>query len=172
MREQLSTAEAVKTLLLKIGYHRLWSHRAYNASFPLQLFLLAGGTSAVQGSCYWWARAHRSHHRHTDTDLDPYNSSRGFLWSHIGWMIFKSKFHPGPSDVSDLRRDQLIQWQHRHYLVLLVIFGLVLPIAVAGFLFDDWMGGICFAGALRLTIAHHVRPWYFDLLVYVLKGNF
>ncbi|KAF9531300.1 delta 9-fatty acid desaturase protein [Crepidotus variabilis] len=137
------------------GYHRLWSHRSYNATLPLQLFLLAGGTSAVQGSCYWWARAHRSHHRHTDTDLDPYNSNRGLLWTHIGWMVFKSELRSGPSDVSDLRQDALIQWQHRHYFLLLVIFGILVPCIIPGVMFDDWWGGFYFAAALRLTIAHH-----------------
>ncbi|KAF9240030.1 hypothetical protein BU15DRAFT_87767 [Melanogaster broomeanus] len=53
------------------GYHRLWSHRSYVASFPLQVALILAGASAAQGSCFWWARRHRSHHRHTDTDLDP-----------------------------------------------------------------------------------------------------
>jgi hypothetical protein len=37
-----------------IGYHRLWSHRSYVASFSLRCFLLIGGASTVQGSCYWW----------------------------------------------------------------------------------------------------------------------
>ncbi|KDR79185.1 hypothetical protein GALMADRAFT_63433 [Galerina marginata CBS 339.88] len=139
----------------EIGYHRLWSHRSYNASLALQLFLLAGGTSAVQGSCYWWARAHRAHHRHTDTDLDPYNANRGLLWTHIGWMIFKSALRSGPSDTTDLRKDPLLQWQHNYYFPLLVIFGYLLPTAIPGLLFDDWLGGLCFSGALRLTIAHH-----------------
>ncbi|PPR00686.1 hypothetical protein CVT24_000974 [Panaeolus cyanescens] len=138
-----------------LGYHRLWSHRSYNASFPLQLFLLAGGTSAVQGSCYWWARAHRSHHRHTDTDLDPYNANRGLLWTHIGWMIFKSEFHSGPSDVTDLQKDPLIQWQHRHYFWLVFVFGYIVPTVIPGLLFNDWLGGLCISGALRLTVAHH-----------------
>ena len=140
----------------KLGYHRLWSHRSYNAVLALQLFLLAGGTSAVQGSCYWWAKAHRSHHRHTDTDLDPYNANRGLLWTHIGWMIFKSTLRSGPSDTSDLRKDRLLQWQHKHYFPLALLFGYLLPTAIPGLLFNDWLGGFCFSGALRLTIAHHV----------------
>jgi len=71
-------------------------------------------------------------------------------------MIFRSDLHSGPADVSDLRRDGLIQWQHRHYFALLVVFGLVLPSVVPGLLFGDWLGGVCFAGAMRLTTAHHV----------------
>ncbi|KAJ3737277.1 delta 9-fatty acid desaturase protein [Lentinula guzmanii] len=110
-----------------LGYHRLWSHRAYTASLPLQWFLIIGGTSAVQGSCYWWARAHRSHHRHTDTDLDPYDSNRGLLWTHIGWMIFKTNLRSGTADISDLKKDPLIQFQHRQYLLLTILFGIIVP---------------------------------------------
>ncbi|KAF9465895.1 delta 9-fatty acid desaturase protein [Collybia nuda] len=137
------------------GYHRLWSHRSYNASSFLQIGLILGGTSAVQGSCYWWARAHRSHHRHTDTDLDPYDANRGLFWTHIGWMIFKSDLRSGRADISDLRKDPLIQWQHRWYFYLAFFFGYILPTIVPGLLWKDWLGGFCFSGALRLTIAHH-----------------
>ena len=142
------------------GYHRLWSHRSYKASQPLQIFLLAGGSSAVQGSCYWWARAHRSHHRYTDTDLDPYNTKRGLLWTHIGWMLFKSTLRSGTADISDLRRDDLIRFQHEHYFSLAIIFGFLLPAIIPGFLWNDWAGGVCFSAALRLTIAHHVSRTY------------
>ncbi|KAJ3571726.1 hypothetical protein NP233_g3564 [Leucocoprinus birnbaumii] len=141
------------------GYHRLWSHRSYTASVPLRLFLLFGGTSAVQGSCLWWAKAHRSHHRHTDTDLDPYNSSRGLLWTHVGWMLVKTKSKTGVGhgsvDVSDLKKDPLVRWQHESYFSLAVVWGFLVPILVSGVGWDDWLGGICFAGAARLTVAHH-----------------
>ena len=46
-----------------VGYHRLWSHRAYNASRPLEYFLAVAGGGSVQGAIWWWARGHRSHHR-------------------------------------------------------------------------------------------------------------
>ncbi|KAN0082611.1 hypothetical protein V8E55_008406 [Tylopilus felleus] len=137
------------------GYHRLWSHRSYVASYPLQVFLILAGASAVQGSCYWWARRHRSHHRHTDTDLDPYNSERGLLWTHIGWVIFDTSLRPGPADVSDLKNDPLVQWQHRWYFVILTIVGYILPMCIPGLLHGDWQGGFYFVGALRMTASHH-----------------
>jgi hypothetical protein len=138
------------------GYHRLWSHRSYVASYALQVFLILAGASAVQGSCYWWARRHRSHHRHTDTDLDPYNSERGLLWAHVGWVIFDTDLRPGPSDVSDLKNDPLVQWQHRWYFVILTIVGYILPMSIPGLLYGDWRGGFYFVGALRMTACHHV----------------
>jgi stearoyl-CoA desaturase (delta-9 desaturase) len=112
----------------------------------------------VQGSCYWWARKHRSHHRYTDTDLDPYNAKRGLLWAHIGWMLFSSEGPDGRVDVSDLRKNPLVQWQHRFYFALTALFGYVLPTVVPGLAWGDWEGGFLYAGALRLTVAHHVRP--------------
>ena len=143
----------------------MWSHRSYNASIALQVFLLFAGASAVQGSCYWWARAHRSHHRYTDTDLDPYNANRGLLWTHIGWIIFKSEIPAGPSDISDLKQDPLIQLQHRYYFWLLAIFGYILPTVVPGVWLNDWLGGLCFSAALRLTIAHHVSIVYLFIII-------
>ncbi|KZT03139.1 delta 9-fatty acid desaturase protein [Laetiporus sulphureus 93-53] len=137
------------------GYHRLWSHRAYKATLALQCFLLLSGSCAVQGSVYWWARRHRSHHRHTDTDEDPYNAKRGLFWSHIGWMIFHTDLRPGSADISDLRNDELIQWQHRWYFAIAFTTGFVLPTMLTGFLWDDWLGGLCFAAALRMTVCHH-----------------
>ncbi|KAF9259270.1 delta 9-fatty acid desaturase protein [Marasmius fiardii PR-910] len=140
---------------LHSGYHRLWSHRSYRASYPLQLLLMAGGTSAVQGSCYWWAHAHRAHHRHTDTDNDPYNSKRGLLWTHIGWMLFKTNLRKGTADISDLRRDPLVQFQHRWYFPLAFLFGFIIPTVVPGLIWNDWLGAIYYSTMLRVTVAHH-----------------
>lgn len=145
----------VTMLGVTAGYHRLWSHRAYKASRPLQMLLMLAGSSAVQGSIYWWARRHRSHHRHTDTDKDPYNAQRGLLWSHVGWMVFRTDIRPGSADISDLARDTLVQWQHRHYFPVALTTGYVLPTVIAGLCWGDWLGGLYFAGALRMTICHH-----------------
>lgn len=126
----------------------------------------------MQGSCYWWARAHRSHHRYTDTDLDPYNSKRGLLWTHIGWMILKSNLRSGPAEISDLRRDTLIRLQHDHYFVLALVFGYILPASVPGILWGDWAGGICFAAAARLTVAHHVSTTPFSSSYFIHRRIF
>jgi stearoyl-CoA desaturase (delta-9 desaturase) len=59
---------SVLNVWTKTGYHRYWSHRAFEATKPLQVFLLLGGTAAIEGSCLWWSKRHRAHHRYTDTD--------------------------------------------------------------------------------------------------------
>ncbi|KAF8664117.1 hypothetical protein AX16_000807 [Volvariella volvacea WC 439] len=36
-----------------------------------------------------------------------------------------------------------------------IFFGYIFPTALPGFIWGDWLGGACFSGALRLTVAHH-----------------
>lgn len=137
------------------GYHRLWSHRSYNASRPLEYFLAIAGGAAIQGSIQWWARGHRSHHRYTDTDLDPYGAHLGLWHTHIGWMLVRPRVKPGAADTSDLRRNRVVTWQHRWYFYIAFFFGLIVPACVPGYLWSDWRGGFFYAGCLRLTFVHH-----------------
>jgi len=136
------------------GYHRLWAHRAYKAGLPLQYFLAFMGTGAVEGSIHWWARGHRAHHRYTDTDLDPYGAHNGLLWSHIGWMIMKPRRKPGVADISDLRKNPVIKFQHKFYIPLILIMGFIFPTVVAGLGWNDWRGGF-YAAVARLVFVHH-----------------
>ncbi|KAF9009129.1 delta 9-fatty acid desaturase protein [Hymenopellis radicata] len=137
------------------GYHRLWAHRAYNASKPLQYILALAGAGAVEGSIKWWSRGHRAHHRYTDTDLDPYNAHRGFFYSHIGWMLIKPRRKPGVADISDLNKNPIVKWQHKYYLILIALMAFVLPTLVAHYGWGDARGGYVYAGVLRLCFVHH-----------------
>lgn len=138
------------------GYHRLWAHRSYNASKPLEYALAMAGTGAVEGSIKWWSRGHRAHHRYTDTPLDPYDAKKGFFWSHMGWMILKPRRRPGVADVSDLSKSAVVRWQHRWYLQLILFMGFILPTLVAGIGWGDWKGGFFYAATTRLVFVHHV----------------
>ncbi|KAG5350974.1 hypothetical protein C0989_008414 [Termitomyces sp. Mn162] len=145
----------VTGLGITAGYHRLWAHRSYNASKPLEYFLAMVGAGAVEGSIKWWSRGHRAHHRYTDTDLDPYNAHRGFLWSHMGWMLIKPRRKPGVADVSDLSKNTVVKWQHRNYLTLILLMGFVIPTMIPWLLWGDAKGGYVYAGVLRLCFVHH-----------------
>jgi stearoyl-CoA desaturase (delta-9 desaturase) len=138
------------------GYHRLWAHRSYNASKPLQYFLALAGAGAVEGSIKWWSRGHRAHHRYTDTDLDPYNAHKGLWWSHMGWMLVKPRRRPGVADVSDLSKNDIVKWQHRHYVQLILLMGFIVPTVIPWLLWNDAAGGYVYAGILRLCFVHHV----------------
>jgi stearoyl-CoA desaturase (delta-9 desaturase) len=138
------------------GYHRLWAHRSYNASKPFQYLLALAGAGAVQGSIKWWSRGHRAHHRYTDTDLDPYNAHKGFWYAHVGWMLVKPRRKPGVADISDLSKNEIVRWQHKYYVYLLLLMGFIVPTVVAGLGWGDWKGGYFYAAAARLLFVHHV----------------
>ncbi|XP_023935435.1 acyl-CoA Delta-9 desaturase-like [Bicyclus anynana] len=113
------------------GVHRLWSHKAYKAKLPLRILLVAFNTIAYQDSIIHWARDHRVHHKHTETDADPHNATRGFFFSHVGWLLVKK--HPeikakGQAiDVSDLWADPLLRFQKNYYLFLMPLACFILP---------------------------------------------
>ncbi|KAH8830084.1 delta 9-fatty acid desaturase [Flagelloscypha sp. PMI_526] len=137
------------------GYHRLWAHRSYNASTPLQYVLALAGAGAAEGSIRWWSRGHRAHHRYTDTDLDPYNAHKGFLYSHILWMLVKPRRKPGVADVSDLRKNKVVRWQDKNYVSLMLFMAFILPTVLPWYFWGDARGGYVYAAVLRLVFVHH-----------------
>ncbi|MGB8327707.1 MAG: fatty acid desaturase [Steroidobacteraceae bacterium] len=138
------------------GYHRLWSHRAYDAHWTVRLWFMAFGSMAMQNSVLIWSSNHRMHHRFVDdTGKDPYASPRGFWFSHIGWML--RAYPSGAADlavVRDLERDPILRFQHRFYLPLVLATNIGFPL-LAGWAAGDVFGTFLLAGVLRLVLSHH-----------------
>jgi stearoyl-CoA desaturase (delta-9 desaturase) len=113
------------------GAHRLWAHRSYKAKFALRLLLCFLNTMAVQNDLYEWCRDHRVHHKFSETDADPHNASRGFFFSHIGWLLCKK--HPDVIskgklvDLSDLLADPIVRFQRKYYHFLVIIIAVSIP---------------------------------------------
>ncbi|KAF8202642.1 hypothetical protein K438DRAFT_1581075 [Mycena galopus ATCC 62051] len=137
------------------GYHRFWAHRSYNAGKFLQYFLAISSAGAIQGPIKWWSRGHRAHHRYTDTELDPYNAQEGFWHSHVGWMLVKPRRKPGTADVSDLAKDEVVRWQQKYYLPLLLTMAIAVPTIIPWLLWGDARGGYFYAGFVRLCFVQH-----------------
>src|SRR6187200_2659376 len=51
-------------LSISAGLHRLYSHKAYRATKPLELFFVLFSAAAFQASIIVWAFQHRIHHEH------------------------------------------------------------------------------------------------------------
>uniref|UniRef100_A0A1B0GM39 Fatty acid desaturase domain-containing protein n=1 Tax=Phlebotomus papatasi TaxID=29031 RepID=A0A1B0GM39_PHLPP len=107
----------VSGLGITAGAHRLWAHRAYKAKLPLRIILVIFNTIAFQDCAMHWARDHRVHHKFSETDADPHNATRGFFFSHIGWLLCRK--HPeviakGRNlDISDLKADPVLRFQKK-----------------------------------------------------------
>ncbi|VVC94499.1 unnamed protein product [Leptidea sinapis] len=98
------------------GAHRLWSHRAFKAKLPLQILLMVMQTLSFQRTVAHWVRDHRLHHRYSDTDADPHNASRGFFFSHIGWLLVKEHEEVEKRikhvDMSDILTNPVLKFQY------------------------------------------------------------
>lgn len=113
------------------GAHRLWSHRTYEAKLPLRIFLMILNTASLQNDILEWSRDHRVHHKFSDTDADPHNSTRGFFFAHMGWLLCRK--HPevlskGKTvSLADIEQDPVVQFQRQFYKPLAMFCTFYLP---------------------------------------------
>jgi len=140
-------------LSVTAGYHRLFSHKTYQAAWPVRLFFLVFGAGALENSVLNWSADHRVHHAHVDEERDPYNIQKGFWWAHIGWIFFDNEAPPA-SVVRDLAEDPLVRWQNRHYKWLGVAVAFGIPLAV-GLATGRLLGCLLIGGVLRVVVSHH-----------------
>ena len=140
------------------GYHRLWSHKAYEAHTFVRVIFAIGGAMAIQRSILHWCSDHRIHHRHVDdNEQDPYSAKRGFWFSHMGWMLRDyqvNKFN-NYENCKDLQKDKVVMWQQRNYLSIMVAGNVGIP-AFLGWLNGDILGMLLLAGVFRIVIVHNI----------------
>ena len=136
------------------GYHRLFSHGAYEAHPAVRLFYLIFGAAAFENSALRWARDHRMHHARVDEEEDPYNIRKGFWWAHVGWVFYKTPPRDGANHTGDLERDPLVLWQDRFYLPLAIATGFALPLLI-GYIIGDPYGAFLLGGFVRIVLLHH-----------------
>ncbi len=145
-------------LSITLGYHRLFSHLTFHASWPVKLFTLLFGAAAFEGSALGWSADHRRHHKFVDHDDDPYDISKGFFHAHIGWLLFRTGPDTPLTWVRDLQKDRLAWWQHKYYGLIAVAVGFALPAAI-GWLWGGptaALGGFLLAGVARVVFVHHM----------------
>jgi stearoyl-CoA desaturase (delta-9 desaturase) len=153
---------------ITLGYHRLFTHRAFETSRFMRGLIAVMGSLAVEGSVITWVADHRKHHAFTDKDGDPHSphlSGAGFwggvkgLWhAHVGWLFQsvgtsdKQRFAP------DLVRDRVLRAIDRLFF-LWVAISLGVPFAI-GWLVGGTLGtaltALLWGGLVRIFLLHHV----------------
>src|ERR1700740_2163762 len=123
---------------ITLGYHRLFSHLTFKARGIVRFFTVIFGAAAFENSVLLWSCEHRSHHKHVDHDDDPYCISKGLFHAHIGWLLLTPGPPPPFDNVTDLKKDPLVMWQHRHIHWIGALVAFVLP-AVVGFIWGGWI---------------------------------
>src|SRR2546423_1675725 len=122
-----------------VGFHRLLTHRSFDAPRPVRIAFAILGSMSVQGELIKWVADHRKHRTFTDEEGDPHSPHlhaedgwRGVvsgLWhSQIGWMVSRSEYVPAERYARDLVNDRAMVFVHRTFAVW-VALGLAIPFA-------------------------------------------
>lgn len=132
-------------------YHRLLTHKSYQAP---TLVLWVGSivaASAGQMGPSWWKAHHLAHHQCSDQDKDPHSpylpfkGIKGFWWSQAGWL-FCPQFFPSKLP-TDVERDVVLKIVDRLHFIPTVALGAL----------SYYIGGIEYFGAffLSTTVLFH-----------------
>ena len=152
-----------------VGFHRLFTHRAFKTTRSVRAAFAILGSAAIEGPIISWVADHRKHHAFSDQLGDPHSphvdrghgwsgAVRGLVHAHVGWLFIHT--HRGRREryAPDLLADPVVSWVDRTFLVwalggLFAAFGL-------GWLFGgtlrDGLTGLLWGGAVRMLMLHHV----------------
>jgi stearoyl-CoA desaturase (delta-9 desaturase) len=150
-----------------IGFHRLFTHRSFEARRPLKIVLALLGSMSMEGSLIGWVADHRRHHMFTEKAGDPHSPKRpptqrlgrlrGLWHAHLGWFFV----HEGSSRqkyASDLLADRDLVIID-HLFVPLSVLTFVAPFGIGYAITGRFSGGLAaflWAGVLRVGLFHHV----------------
>ena len=150
-----------------VGYHRLFTHKAFKPNRPVKITLAILGSMAIEGPVARWVADHRKHHKFSDRDGDPHSPWRygenipalmkGLAYAHLGWM-FDGEQTPQRKYAPDLLKDRDIVRVSRAF-PLLVAISLLLPALLGGLLTMSWAGALTaffWASLVRVGMLHHV----------------
>jgi stearoyl-CoA desaturase (delta-9 desaturase) len=153
---------------ITVGYHRLFTHRAFDAPRPVRYTLAVLGSMAVQGSLIDWVADHRKHHAFTDEDGDPHSphghggglagAFKGLVYAHMGWLLETQGAADKRRFAKDLLEDPGLRKISRRF-PLIVLAGLALPAALGFALTGTVAGaltGLLWGGFVRIFFVHHV----------------
>lgn len=126
-------------------YHRLLTHKSYQAPALVLWLGCIVTASAGQMGPSWWKAHHLNHHQHSDKELDAHSPNtrfqgiRAFYWSQGGWLL-SPEFLPAklPRDVENDKVLKIIDRLH------------FLPVLALGAL-SYFIGGVEYLGAFFLS---------------------
>jgi stearoyl-CoA desaturase (Delta-9 desaturase) len=152
-----------------VGYHRLFTHRAFDAPRPVKYLWAVLGSMAVQGPLIDWVADHRKHHAFTDAEGDPHSphhdhgegfkgAIEGLWYAHMGWLFVTQGTSEKRRFARDLLEDKGMRRISRAF-PWIVLLGLLIPFALGLGLSGSIAGGLTallWGGFVRIFMVHHV----------------
>ena len=152
-----------------VGYHRLLTHRSFEAPPVVRATFAILGCMAMQGPPIRWVADHRQHHDFADEHGDPHSphthAEPGFvgmlkgMWhGHVGWLWDKDLERGSARRyANDLLNDPVVRWVDKYFFYW-VGLGFAIPFAL-GFAFggslEAGLTAMLWGGAVRMFLVHH-----------------
>jgi stearoyl-CoA desaturase (Delta-9 desaturase) len=158
----------ITALGVTLGFHRMFTHRAFKASRAFRAIVAVMGSMAVEGSVITWVADHRKHHAFTDIEGDPHSphlagpglvgAIKGLWHAHIGWLFETVGTSERERFAPDLVKDRALQVVDKLFFVW-VALGLIIPFAL-GWVIGGGVGtaltALLWGGVVRVFLLHHV----------------
>ncbi len=154
-------------LSMSIGYHRFFTHKAFETSTPMRYAIAILAQLGSFGSLRRWIAEHRRHHSHSDRAGDihsPYYDDhgrmtggfKGWKYSHLGWVFVDSMTDEAVYG-KGVAEDKAVLFVDRYRIPIFLISVIVLPTlwALAAGRPDAVLGTVLIAGFLRGVLALH-----------------
>ncbi|MCX6936067.1 MAG: acyl-CoA desaturase [Verrucomicrobia bacterium] len=147
---------------ITLGFHRMLTHKSFQARPWLKTFLLISGSMAMQGPALHWAATHTQHHANSDEEDDPHSPIKSLWHAHAGWIL--DNFQPDIQRYAGaLLKDPIIVAMNKTFW-LWVFVGLFIPTTIGGataffygksILFGAFTG-LIWGGFVRLFLNQHI----------------
>jgi stearoyl-CoA desaturase (delta-9 desaturase) len=154
---------------ITIGFHRLFTHRAFKTTAWMRGILAVCGTMAIEGPVISWVADHRKHHAYSDRLGDPHSphvdhgggwrgALRGLAHAHVGWLFDHQQRGARERFAPDLIADPVVWFVDRTF-ILWSLVGLAIPFGL-GWLIGGTLAAaleaLVWAGVVRVMVLHHV----------------
>jgi len=130
-----------------VGFHRMLTHRSFQARLVVKFLLLVSGTMAIQGPPIDWAAIHIKHHARADREGDPHSPLEGFFHAHIGWFFGNIDADPAIY-CPHLSKDRVVVFVSRTVWIWSLL-SLFIPLLLGG-----WTG-LVWGGLVRMFLSNH-----------------
>ena len=151
-----------------VGFHRLFTHRAFETKPWVRGVLAALGSAAIEGPIISWVADHRKHHAFSDQYGDPHSphvehghglkgALRGLWHAHWGWLFIHTQRGNKERYAKDLINDPVVAFVNRTF-VLWVAVGLLVPFFLGWIIGGSLLAGLTgllWGGLIRMLVLHH-----------------
>ena len=153
---------------ITVGFHRLFTHRAFKTSTPVRATLAVLGSMAIEGPVISWVADHRKHHVFSDVEGDPHSphvdfghglkgALAGLYHAHVGWLFIHSQRGLKTRYAPDLLKDPVVRFIDKTF-VIWAISGFILPFLLGWLIGGSLMtglSGMLWGGLVRVLLVHH-----------------